>query len=90
MLNSEPQTYVITSETLQIFVLLSNLLRTLLSLKKSPIEKRHFLERAKKGSKFFSAVRAPLIPLCVTASGNILTSGNLDFRVFKLQLKVVN
>ena len=64
--------------------------RTLLSLKKSPIEKRHFLERAKKGSNFFSAVRAPLTPLCVTASGNILTSGNLDFRVFKLQLKVVN
>ena len=39
MLNSEPQTYVITSETLQVFVLLSDLskipdVRTLLSLKK--------------------------------------------------------
>ena len=39
MLNSEPQTYVITSETMQIFVFLSDLskiadVRTLLSLKK--------------------------------------------------------
>ena len=29
-------------------------------------------------------------PLCITASRNILASGNLCFRVFKLQLKVVN
>ena len=29
-------------------------------------------------------------PLCITASGNILTGGNLCFTVFKLQLKVVN
>ena len=28
-------------------------------------------------------------PLCITASGNILASGNLCFRVFKLQLKVI-
>ena len=28
--------------------------------------------------------------LCITASGNILASGNLCFRVFKLQLKVIN
>ena len=28
--------------------------------------------------------------LCITASGNILASGNLRFRVFKLQLKVLN
>ena len=29
-------------------------------------------------------------PLCITANGNILPSGNLCFRVFKLQLKVIN
>ena len=29
-------------------------------------------------------------PMCITASGNILASGNLCFRVFKLQLKVIN
>ena len=28
-------------------------------------------------------------PLCITASGNILASGNLCSRVFKLQLKVI-
>ena len=28
--------------------------------------------------------------MCITASGNILASGNLCFRVFKLQLKVIN
>ena len=28
--------------------------------------------------------------LCITASGNILASGNLCFRVFQLQLKVIN
>ena len=28
--------------------------------------------------------------LCITASGKILASGNLCFRVFKLQLKVIN
>ena len=27
--------------------------------------------------------------MCITASGNILASGNLCFRVFKLQLKFV-
>ena len=29
-------------------------------------------------------------PLCATARGNILSIGNLCFRVFKLQLKVMN
>ena len=29
-------------------------------------------------------------PLWITASGNILAGGNLCFRVFKLQLKVIN
>ena len=29
-------------------------------------------------------------PLCIAASGNILVSGNLCFRVFKFQLKVIN
>ena len=29
-------------------------------------------------------------PLFITASGNILVSGNLCFRVFKFQLKVIN
>ena len=28
--------------------------------------------------------------LCIRASGNILASGNLCFRLFKLQLKVIN
>ena len=28
--------------------------------------------------------------MCITAAGNILASGNLCFRVFKLQLKVIN
>ena len=28
--------------------------------------------------------------LCITANGNILDSGNLSFRVFKFQLKVIN
>ena len=28
--------------------------------------------------------------VCITASGNILSIGNLCFRVFKLQLKVIN
>ena len=28
--------------------------------------------------------------VCITAIGNILASGNLCFRVFKLQLKVLN
>ena len=47
MLNSEPQTYVITSETMQIFVFLSDLskiadVRTLLSLKKDLNWKKHF------------------------------------------------
>ena len=28
--------------------------------------------------------------VCITASGNILGSGNFCFRVFKLQLKVIN
>ena len=28
--------------------------------------------------------------VCITASGNILASGNLCFSVFKLQLKVIN
>ena len=27
---------------------------------------------------------------CITANGNILASGNLRFRVFNLQLKVIN
>ena len=31
-----------------------------------------------------------LTSLCITASGNILASGNLGFKVFKLQLKVIN
>ena len=44
MFNSEPQTYVLTSETLQIFVLLSGLckipfVRKLFLLKKASIEK---------------------------------------------------
>ena len=47
MLDSEPQTYVITSETLQIFVPLSDLsnisdLATLHSLKKDLKRKKHF------------------------------------------------
>ena len=29
-------------------------------------------------------------PPCITASGNILASGNLCFGVLKLQLKVIN
>ena len=58
MLNSEPQTYVITSETLQILVLLSDLskipnVRTLLSLKKASIEKDIF-EKGKKRLAIFS------------------------------------
>ena len=28
--------------------------------------------------------------VCITASGNILVCGNLCFRVFKFQLKVIN
>ena len=28
--------------------------------------------------------------LCITAGGNLVASGNLCFRVFKLQLKVFN
>ena len=28
--------------------------------------------------------------VCITASGNILANGNFCFRVFKLQLKVIN
>ena len=28
--------------------------------------------------------------VCITASGNTLASGNLFFRVFKLQLKVID
>ena len=28
--------------------------------------------------------------VCITASGNIMASGNLSFRVLKLQLKVMN
>ena len=28
--------------------------------------------------------------VCITATGNFLTSGNLCLRVFKLQLKVIN
>ena len=57
MLNSEPQTYVITSETLQILVLLSDLskipnVRTLLSLKKASIEKDIF-EKGKKRLAIF-------------------------------------
>ena len=47
MLNSEPQKYAITSETPQIFVLLSDLckipdVRTLHSLKKGLNWKKHF------------------------------------------------
>ena len=30
------------------------------------------------------------LPLCITVSGNILDSENLCFRVFKVQLKVIN
>ena len=37
---------------------------------------RSFLEGARRG-------------VCITANGNILASGNLCFRVFKLQLKVI-
>ena len=29
-------------------------------------------------------------PLCITVNENILASGNFCFRVFKLQLKVIN
>ena len=31
-----------------------------------------------------------VMPLCITANGNILASGNLCFGVFNLQLKVIN
>ena len=30
------------------------------------------------------------VGVCIAASGNILACGNLCFRVFKLQLKVIN
>ena len=58
MLNSEPQAYVITSETLQILVLLSDLskipnVRTLLLLKKASIEKDIF-EKGNKRLAIFS------------------------------------
>ena len=29
-------------------------------------------------------------PLCITARGNIVASGNLCFRIFNLQLNVIN
>ena len=29
-------------------------------------------------------------PLCIAANGNLLASGNLCFRVFNFQLKVIN
>ena len=68
MLNSEPQTCVIFSETLQVFLLLSDLskipdVRTLLrSLKKASTEKNIF-EKGKKGQQFFQGgARASLIP----------------------------
>ena len=35
-------------------------------------------------------VMNPPNPLCIMCSGNILDGGNLCFRVFKLQLKVIN
>ena len=58
MLNSEPQTYVITSKTLQIFILLSDLSKipdvtTLHSLKRASFEKEIF-EKGQKGAAFFS------------------------------------
>ena len=58
MLNSEPQTNVITSETLQIFYLLSDLskipdVRRLLLLKRTSIEKKVF-EKAQKRVAIFS------------------------------------
>ena len=34
--------------------------------------------------------KQPLRGVCITASGNIQPSGNLCFRMFKLQLKVIN
>ena len=46
MLNSEPQTYVITSETQQGFVLLSDFSK----------------KKGKKGQQFFRVGRAPLAP----------------------------
>ena len=66
MLHSEPQTYVITSETLQIFVPLSDLpnisdFGTLHSLKKDLKWKKHFWKRAKKGSNFFMAPPVTLL-----------------------------
>ena len=67
MLNSEPQTYVITSETLLMFLLLPDLskvsdVRTLLSLKKWPLLKKAFekSKRAKRAAQFFQ--RVPLVP----------------------------
>ena len=66
MLHSEPQTYVITSETLQIFVPLSDLSNIsdfgrLHSLKKDLKWKKHFWKRAKKGSNFFMAPPVTLL-----------------------------
>ena len=40
-------------------------------------------------SVFFTRKKS-FYPLCITASGNILANGNFCFRVFKLQLKVIN
>ena len=58
MFNSEPQTYVLTSETLQILVLLSDLckipfVRKLFLLKKASIEKGIF-EKGQKRAAIFS------------------------------------
>ena len=53
MLNSEPQTNVITSETLQIFVLLSDL--------SSVPDVKAFLEKYKKGYQFFQGGTCALL-----------------------------
>ena len=75
MLNSEPQTYVITSETVKIVVLLSDLsklrdVRTLPFVKKEHQLKKTFLKKDKKGQQFFQGgARAPVAPSLSYATG---------------------
>ena len=46
--------------------------------------------QGQEGGRIFDIDGQERWGVCITATGNILANGNLCFKVFKLQLKVIN
>ena len=69
---------------------LFSLLTTISAFPKFIDEPLHWYNPPSFGSHTFTFWWTASLPLCITASRNILASRNFCFRVFELKLKVIN